>query len=255
MDDGMVDRWGAAARDAAVWKEGEPIGRVLEALAGAVALEVLGELGRVPSAVRDELRKIGQRALLHVGAEKTRREASEEDEDALPIAVELARDGLRALAGRAPEPVEAGSPPSPRDVARLLGGRIDWLEAAAIARRVRSSEPARRELAWALRMRHPADEPRVRLAAADGVAMRDPGEGRAIATALDPETGAIVAEAYAFAGGAVAVYSESGEPLRVEGEGVRTEVMQAGYWSGTAGTQIEGVLWVGDRSIEIRWRS
>jgi hypothetical protein len=246
--------WTEAARSALGWREGEPIAPVLEALALSVALELMGELPAMPAKLREELRRIGQRALLHAGAEPP---DDEDAEDALRLAVALARDGLRALAGRAPDAEPAGPPPSPREIARLLGGRVDAFQAAWIARRARASEAAREEIAWAMRRRRAAGATPVRLAAADGEALRDPAEGQRIATIVDPRTGAEVAEAYAFPNGTIAVYADSGAVVRLESEAVCTEIMQPGYWLGrrvgeSAEGPIEGTLHVGDNAYPFR---
>ena len=246
-----TEHWSSKARAAIAWKAGEPLAPVVEALAFSTVLEVTGELEGMPGSLRDELRRIGQRALLHAGAE---RREGEDGEEALRLAFDLARDGLRALCQKPPEPARPARV-SPRDLARMLGGRCDPLEAAGIARRVRGSEEGRQALAWALRLEQP--EVRIRLAAQSGSAMRDPSAGTLLSTLVDPETGAPVAEVFAFEGGALAAYSGSGAALRLEGPGLRTESMQFGYWQGRwegGGEAIEGTLHLGERSLPFSFR-
>lgn len=267
--------WQQKARAALAWREGQPLEPVLEALALTVAVELSGDLAEQSPSMRDELRRLGQRALLHVGTllaadARSSGEDAEDVEHAMRLAVTLARDGLRALSGRAPEgePASSSSASSPaerapaataREIARLVGGRLDAYEAATVAWRIRASASAREELTWA--MRQAVDEPsdaaregrggsdeRVRLAAAEGEEMRDPSAGRKLRALLDPTSGALVAEVFAFADRAIAVYASSGDPVRVEGPGLRTDAMQAGYWAGRhegAGA-VDAVAHVGD---------
>lgn len=70
------------------------------------------------------------------------------------------------------------------------------------------------------------------LAAADAEVMRDPAGGRQAAVVRDPASGAAIVEVYVFPGAALAAYAAADAPLRVEAAGVRTEVMQPGYWAG-----------------------
>ncbi|UJR82534.1 hypothetical protein [Sandaracinus amylolyticus] len=259
MTDELQRAWEERARAAASWREGDAIGPVLEALALSVALEVTGALPDTSRRAREDLRRVGQRALLHAGAE---RRDDEDEEEALRIAITLARDGLRALASRAPDPEpaprssNAAAEPSPRDVARLLSGRLDPYDAASIARRIRASSRAREELAWALRTAAGVDTTRapVMLAAADGEAMRDPASGRRVAQVDDPRTGAALVEVYTFDDGQLAAYATSDAALRLEGQGLRTTSMQPGYWSG----HVDGdgalaiALFVGEERFDLR---
>lgn len=263
--------WEEKARAALGWREEDPLEPVLEALALSVAVEITGDLAELPPSLRDELRRLGQRALLHVGGlfGRASSDADEDAQEALRIAVALARDGLRALSGRAPDEEPERPPPSGREIARLLAGRLDAYEAASIARRVRASPSARDELAWALRRQRGADDrdpaaevPRLdapiaattRLAAAEGEEMRDPASGRRLSALIDPGTGVQLAELFAFSGRVLAVYAASGEPVRVEGEGLRTETMQPGYWAGRheGGGAVQGVAHVGDLAQPFR---
>ncbi|AKF04866.1 hypothetical protein [Sandaracinus amylolyticus] len=253
MTDELQRAWEERARTAAAWREGDAIGPVLEALALSVALEVTGALPDTSRRAREDLRRVGQRALLHAGAE---RRDDEDEEEALRIALTLARDGLRALAGRAPDPEAAPrSEPSPRDVSRLLSGRLDPFEAASIARRIRASARAREELAWALRTSARPDGTRAPLvlAAADGEPMRDPASGRRVAQVEDARTGAARVEVYAFDDGQLAAYATTDAPLRLEGVGLRTTSMQPGYWSGHAEGEGELAiaLFVGEERFDL----
>jgi hypothetical protein len=253
----LAAAWQHKARAAIAWREHEPLGPVLEALAFSVVVEITGDLAELPPSLRNDLRKVGQRALLQAGAlfhdvagpgGDASAEEAEDAREAMRIAVAIARDGLRALSGRPPEREPERPPPSAREIARLLGGRLDVYEAASIARRIRASPSARDELAWALRRRRGgAGEAPLRLAAAEGAEMRDPAGGRRLAVLVDPGTGEQLAEIFGFEGRVLAVYASSGEPVRVEGEGLRTETMQPGYWAGRYEGEgaIEGVAHVG----------
>ena len=264
---GLGPAWEVRARAAIGWREGDALEPVLEALALSAALEVTGDLAEMPPSLRDGLRRVGQRAMLHLSAAVGGAPAGSSGEDGsreegLRMAAVLARDGLRALGRLAREREVAGDPPSPRDLARLIAGTAEPFEAAAIARRARASDQARRELAWALRMRRGEEQVAVRLAAADGEPMRDPSAGRRLATIREGAEGDAIAEVFAFGGGALAVYAASGEPVRLEAPGVRTDAMQAGYWAGSreagrveepgAGpSAIEGTLHVGTRRFVV----
>jgi hypothetical protein len=233
---------------------------VLEALASSMVLELTGELGSVPLRLREDLRRLGQRALLHAGSERGR---GEEEDEALELAVELARDGLRALSGR---PAEAGEetgagPEIPtRDLARLVAGTAEPFEAATIARRVRRSPSGRKELGWALRLERSSlaeergaaeDVAPIQLAAADGEPVRDPAAGRRLAV-LQGASGAELAEVYAFADGEIAVYAAAGEPVRLEGQGVRTIALSPGYFCGRVeGERVVGTVLVGDEALPV----
>ncbi|MDQ3035897.1 MAG: hypothetical protein M3Y87_26070 [Myxococcota bacterium] len=275
--------WDEKARVALEWREGQPLEPVLEALALSVAVETTGDLAELPPSLRADLRRLGQRALLHVGAiigaDVSSGADAEDAQEAMKIAVALARDGLRALSGRPPEPpeVEPEAPaPSAREIARLVGGRADAYESASIARRIRASSSAREELAWAIRRAAASDErergtdavrdvragaggtddrgAHDRLAAAEGEEMRDPSEGRRIVALHDVASGALLAEVFAFSDRVIAVYASSGDPVRVEGPGLRTETMQPGYWAGRHEGEgaIEAIAHVGDARQSFR---
>lgn len=260
---GLEAAWQHHARAALQWRDGEPIAPVLDALALSAGLEAIGALGDVPRRAREDLLRVGRRALLHAaqappvssGAASEGEGGDDEEElaEAHRIAVALARDGLRALAGSAPEEAARSTPvrrgrPTPREIARLVSGDVDPYEAATIARAVRVSPEARAELAWALRRaRGHAEAPVRMLAAADGELMRDPASGRRIAVVCDPASGEVVVEVYVFAGAALAAYGVDDAALRVEAPGVRTEAMQPGYWAGA----IEGAVVEGERELTI----
>lgn len=260
MIEELSNAWKDKARAAIAWREDEPLEPVLEALALSVAVEITGDLASLPSSTRDELRRVGQRALLHVGtlfaAPGSSGADAEEVEEGMRIAIALARDGLRALAGRPAEREPERAPPAPREIARLLEGRLDAYEAASIARRIRASPSAREELAWSLRRRAAGGEEPVRLAAAEGDEMRDPATGRRLLALLDDERAerAVLAEIFVFSDRLIAVYASSGAPVRVEGEGLRTEAMQPGYWAGRHEGEgaVEGVVHVGDARKRFR---
>lgn len=252
MNDGLIEQWRAQAARALGWTAGEDPLPVLEALALSVALELTGDLSQVPGAERDGLRKVGQRALLFVGAP-----IDDEDElEALRMCAELARDGLRALANRpledeAPCPIDARKTTSPGDLVRLLGGRLDGFAAGSLAIRVRRSEAALGELRALARLAAPAPRT-LALAAADPGVVLDPAEGRAVGSLA-----ALGAEAVLFEGTPrrLAVYAEEPHPLRLVAAELTTEDVREGYWIGRVAEGarcIEATLHAGERAE--RWR-
>lgn len=206
---------------------------IFEVLAMTVAVEVVGELSRVPAGTRESLRRVGSRALLQIGTLLSA-EGSDEDEEraeAVRLVGPYARDGLRALAGK--------EPPAPRrddavvldaELVGLLRGSFDGLRLAEIAWRVRESTEARRALALLERLGSDAQEerarPRLRLAADGAATMRDPGSGRRIAE-LTVAGHAI--ELHRFEDGAIAAYAASAVLLRLGGEHVAPRVSRPGY--------------------------
>ena len=64
----------------------------------------------------------------------------------------------------------------------------------------------------------------------------------------------MLAEIFVFSDRLIAVYASSGAPVRVEGEGLRTEAMQPGYWAGRHEGEgaVEGVVHVGDARKRFR---
>ncbi len=64
----------------------------------------------------------------------------------------------------------------------------------------------------------------------------------------------VLAEIFVFLDRLIAVYASSGDPVRVEGEGLRTETMQPGYWAGRheGDGAVEGVVHVGDARRRFR---
>lgn len=238
----------------AVIESEDGVEAVLSLAAAAVALELLGELDRTTMVRREGLRRLGARALLRVGGT--------EDEDrgeALRLAASLAKDGLRALAGReAPRasfrPSEGASPTthtpavSERELALLTGAHatdggerddgfedVDGLELAEIALRVRASSAARHELAWLQRLGRrevalrdgslggveaATPRPALRLAAEGAAPMRDPGEGTAIGEFV---VGGERVELVRFADGVLAAYAERPVVVALGGSAVGGE--------------------------------
>lgn len=248
MTDALIREWRAQLAQALRWEPGADPVPVLEALALTVALELTGDLGRLSSSERDRLRRVGQRALLHVGAPRD----DDEELEALRMGAAIARDGLRALARR---PLPAEERPSldarvtlpPGDLVRLLGGRLDGFAAGSLALRARRSVEAVAELAALRRLAEP-EGARLALAAADVTAVRDPASGRWIG-ALE----ALGAEAVLFEAGErrLAVYSEDPEPLRLVAAELSTEDVREGYWIGRVAegvARVEAVLHVGERA-------
>lgn len=243
---GLIAGWKRLADEAVGWRSGDDPEAVLEALACTVALELTGDLGRVPGDARDTLRKVGQRALLHLGGQ----ERDEEELEALRMCASIARDGLRALSGRPrPEEPEASTRVTipPGDLTRLLAGGLDGFAAGSLAMRVRRSEAARAELR-ALRALSRPVERTLSLAAADAAAVLDPAAGRPVGT-LD----ALGAEAVLFEGPPrrLAVYAEDPAALRLVADELTTEDVREGYWIGRVAegvTRLEATLHVGERS-------
>lgn len=266
MNDALIKQWRELAAQARQWQAGGDPAPVLEALALSVALELTGDLAAVPPGERDALRKIGQRALLFVGAPVladpgTGAGLDEDDLEALRLSAAIARDGLHALSSRPPPVAERRAAPReekapgasavrwtipPGDLVRLLGGQLDGLAAGSLAMRIRRSDQALGELEALARLSRPEERP-LALAAADPAAVLDPATGRAIGTLPD-----LGAEAVLFEGAPrrLAVYSEDPHPLRLVAPELTTEDVREGYWIGRVeegATRIEATLYVGDR--------
>jgi len=251
MNDALIKQWRQLAAGALEWQAGDDPAPVLEALALSVALELTGDLPQLPAAERDRLRKVGQRALLFVGAAA----GDEDDLEAIRMSAAVARDGLRALAGRplSEEPPAAIDPrwtTPPSELARLLGGRLDGLAAGSLAIRIRRSDAAVGELRALARLAAPEGRT-IALAAADSAAVLDPADGRMIGTLP-----ALGAEAILFEGEPrrLAVYAEDPFPLRLVAPELTTEDVREGYWIGRVkdgAKRIEAVLHAGER--DERW--
>ncbi len=252
MLDALISEWRELDARAGEWEPGEDPTPVLEALALCVALELTGDLARIPSPERDRLRKRGQRALLHVGG------APDEDEDALEalrLCAAIARDGLRALSSR-PLPAEESADPRGTipsgDLVRLLGGRLDGFAAGSLAMRARRSKEMLAELGALRRLAEP--RPRtLTLAAADAAAVLDPAAGRPVGALPEPSDEGCLAEAILFEGPPrrLAVYAEDPAPLRLVAPELTTEDVREGYWIGRVAegtTRIEATLHVGERA-------
>lgn len=247
MNDALMTQWRELAARALEWRAGDDPAPVLEALALSVALELTGDLPHARVAERDALRKVGQRALLFVGAPVE----DEDDLEALRMSAAIARDGLRALSGRAlPDEEPAAIDPrwtiAPGDLVRLFGGRLDGLAAGSLAMRARRSDAALGELRALSRLARP-EERTLALAAAEAAAVLDPADGRPIGTLP-----ALGAEAILFEGAPrrIAVYSEDPFPLRLVAPELTTEDVREGYWIGRVkggAIRIEAVLHAGDR--------
>ncbi|MFO0708556.1 MAG: hypothetical protein U0353_01880 [Sandaracinus sp.] len=200
---------------------------IVEVLAMATALEVVGLLSRVPAASREGLRRAGSRALLQLGTLLD--DDDEERAEGARLLGPYARDGLRALAGREPSPARREDAiVLDSELAGLVQGSFDGLRLAEIAGRVRESAEARLALSMLTRL---GDEsvraaPRLRLAADGGSAMRDPSAGRRIAE-LSVAGHAI--ELHRFDDGAIAAYAASSVVLRLGGEHVISRVSRPGY--------------------------
>lgn len=258
--DGLIGEWRERAERAAAWSSGDDPEPVLDVLALTVALELTGTLAHVPSAERDALRKVGQRALLQLGGAGR----GDEELEALRMCAAIARDGLRALGGK-PLPDRAGSSLDvrviipPGDVTRLLRGELDGFAAGSLARKIRRSDAAMAELRTLTRLEGPnahigdGAPPRARdlsLAAAAAAAVLDPAGGRGLGTHAT-----LGVEAVLFAdegeGARLAIYAEDPDPLRLVAPALTTLDVREGYWIGrVAGgaTRIEATLHVGNRS-------
>lgn len=261
MNDDLLQAWADAARDAtqpegatAARTDGSPVDAVLSALAYTLAVELTGDLAHAPPDVQAALRRAGQRALLTIGpARPDEGEAGE----ARHLAAELARDGLRALAGRPPNDpppvtgVDLRATVPAADLVRLLRGRLDGLAAGSLAHRIRRSPAARAELTMLQELRAPERTLQLAAAGVDLGAALDPSSGRSLG--VHAELGA---EAIAFVGAAgsatqIAVYAETAAPVRLVASGLTPVLQHPGYWLGEIApevSQLEAVLHVGEQT-------
>jgi hypothetical protein len=211
---------------------------IFEVLAMTTALEVTGELPRVPTSLRESLRREGSRALLQIGALLAGDDAEgEERAEAVRLLGPYARDGLRALSGREPaSPRRDDAVVLDHELVGLLHGRFDGLRLAEIAWRIRASAEARRALALLQRVASDADRglarARLRLAAEGGSAMRDPGEGRRIAELV---LAGHAVELFRFEDGMLAAYAASTVMIRLGGEQVSPHTSRPGYAEASLG--------------------
>ncbi len=264
MTDRLFEQWRACAEAAADWRSGDDPEPVLEALALTVALELTSVLGRVPLADRGALRNLGQRAMLQLGGP----ERDEEELEALRMCAAIAREGLRALAGRPPTRPPEDAPPRrdlrplipPGDLTRLLRGELDGFAAGSLAIQIRRSEPAMAELRMLIRSSEAtsasesADPSRpavetIALAAAGPQAVLDPAQGRALG--VHPTFG-VEAVLFEEEGRCrLALYAEEPDPLRLVAAELTTEDVREGYWIGRVAqgrTSVQATLHVGERS-------
>lgn len=215
---------------------------IFEVLAMTTALEVTGELPRVPTSLRESLRREGSRALLQIGAllagdDAEGGEEGEKRAEAVRLLGPYARDGLRALSGREPaSPRRDDAVVLDHELVGLLHGRFDGLRLAEIAWRVRASAEARRALALLQRVASDADRglgrARLRLAAEGGSAMRDPSEGRRIAELV---LAGHAVELFRFEDGMLAAYAASTVMIRLGGEQVSPHTSRPGYAEASLG--------------------
>jgi hypothetical protein len=179
---------------------------VLEAAALGVALAVLGIADRAP--VRSRIVARARRTLLGAAALRDAAAADEDALDALDLAIEQARHGVRLLGGTPPDLASLDGPPTheptPTEVARLLRGELDGHAAADVAVRLHRSGARHRYAAFLPAAR--ASRP-VRLAADSAPVVRDPSLGRSLGTGA---LGAAALEAFVFAEPSVviAIYAE-----------------------------------------------
>ncbi len=225
---------------------------VLEALAGVVGLAVLGGLDEVPEDRRRALMKAGRRALLAGGVGGA--EESAEDAEDRRWAADLARAGLEALGGAAPDALGGPADPLHAPDGRLSAatlGNLDGFALASLALHVARCTPCRRRAAVLRMASAPAAAP-LRVAAASAVAMRQPEAGRLIATFDAPAAELVLFDDNGMR--MLAVYAEASAPVRLLGDGLETAEMLAGYWLGSLATdhaQVVGTLHVGDAACEV----
>lgn len=244
--------WRRALACAAAYGESASVEPVLEAAALGVVLELTGALSRIPERERHTVRDAARRALLRAptGAQEDDDEERGDDADALRLAVALAREGVRALAGKPsaaserPQEPSAWHPPAGALLA-MSRGAPDALAAASVALHVRRCAAC----ATALQVSSGRAESagRLRAAAASAGPMLAPHGGRAVATRSAPD-----AEAVAFddaRGVLLAIYTSEPLPVRYVADGLTTQDMRPGYWSGRCApgvTRLDGTLHVGE---------
>ncbi len=179
-----------------------PASAVLEAAAMGIALTVLELSGRAPE--RERIASSTRKTLLGAATLRNAAHGDEDALDALELAIEQARRGLALLAG-GPLSALDGAPmhePTPHELGKLLRGELDGHAAADVALRLHRSGMRERYAAF-LPSRKVAT--RQRLAADSAPAVRDPSLGRGLGAIT---LGEVSLEAFAFAGGVLAIYAE-----------------------------------------------
>lgn len=249
----LLEAWKTLAQAALEWKPGDDLESIFEALSMSSALELTSDLPLTRSETRTQLRRLGQRAMLHLAQ-------YDEDEEALEAmrhCASLARDGLRALSERPLNERPLSSSPStndsllapPKQIMNLLEGRLDGFEAASLAIRIRRDARARLELERLLELRqnHGQETHRIALAAAESIQVLDPSQGRSLGTCPDIEVEAVLFETeneYQLA-----LYAASSLSVRLDAEQLTFRGQREGYWLGTVQentTKIRAILHAGD---------
>jgi len=245
--------WQRAVACAHAYDDAGPVEPMLEAGALGVVLEATGALAGVPERERRLVRDAARRALLRARPSGDARivEDDDDDADALRIAAELAREGVRALAGQAapvrPSDASAWHPPGSALVA-MTRGAPDGLAAASVALHVGRCAACR----TALQISSAESELGVplRVAAASGASMIAPHAGRVVAKLTEPAAEAVIFDD--ALGALIAIYASESLPIRYVASGLTTQDMRPGYWAGRCApgtTQLEGTLHVGDRIV------
>lgn len=259
--------WQRAVACAHAYDDASPVEPMLEAGALGVVLEATGALARVPERERRLVRDAARRALLRsrpsagastehdgatpAGAGARIAENDDDDADALRIAAELAREGVRALARQAApaRPSEAsGWHPAASALVAMTRGAPDGLAAASVALHVGRCEACR----TALHISSTESEMGVPLqaAAASAPSMLAPHAGRVVATRTEPAAEAVIFDDPL--GALIAIYASESLPVRYVANGLTTQDMRPGYWAGRCApgaTQLAGTLHVGDRIV------
>jgi hypothetical protein len=246
--------WQRAVACATAYDDSAPLESALEAGALGVVLEATGALTRVPERERRTVRDAARRALLRAApGAQAEDDDDADDADALRLAATLAREGVRALAGKpraaegARASVDAWHPPASALVA-MKRGAPDGFAAASVALHVARCAAC----AAALRLSSGRADAALELRAAASTAapMLAPHEGRVVATRDAP-----AAEAIAFTdalGELVAIYTSEALPVRYVAEGLTPLDMRPGYWSGRCASgarRFDGTLHVGETVI------
>jgi len=259
--------WQRAVACAHAYDDAGPVEPMLEAGALGVVLEATGALARVPERERRLVRDAARRALLRARpsasasteqdgatrAEAGARDAEDDDydADAMRIAAELAREGVRALAGQAaplrPSDASAWHPPGSALVA-MTRGAPDGLAAAGVALHVGRCAACRTALQISF-LETAIGEP-LRVAAASAPSMLAPHAGRVVAKLTEPAAEAVIFDD--ALGALIAIYASESLPIRYVASGLTTQDMRPGYWAGRCApgtTLLEGTLHVGDRIV------
>jgi hypothetical protein len=251
----------------------------LEAACLALALEATDQLADVPAREQRLIRDAARRAILAAQrdlqlddtgegdddeSENERDDETEDadtDEDAADarrLLIALASEGVRVLSGSTPAEPTRASPvnappgrgadawhPPPAALVAMTRGRPDPIAAGAVASHVLRCAACEAALD-VVSLTEAAPTP-LRAAAASPPAMLAPGDGRLLARRAAPD-----AEAFAFDGAPetrLAIYVDTSQPVHYLAEGVTTDDMRPGYWSGRCArttTRLEGTLHVGD---------